>query len=96
MTVQFRGSADRLEKAMNSMLANFVVAVLILFLLMAALFKSARDSLLVLLTMPMALAGGVHWSEAVELVCIPISRPADDDWFYHSAGSGCQQCDFVS
>ena len=59
MTVQFRGSADRLDKAMHSMLANFVVAVLILFLLMAALFKSARDSLLVLLTMPMALAGGV-------------------------------------
>lgn len=59
MTVQFRGSADRLSAAMQAMASNFVIAVLILFLLMAALFKSARDSLLVLLTMPVALAGGV-------------------------------------
>lgn len=59
MTVQFRGSADRLSAAMQAMASNFAIAVLILFLLMAALFKSARDSLLVLLTMPVALAGGV-------------------------------------
>ncbi len=59
MSVQYRGSADRLTQAMAAMAANFAVAVLILFLLMAALFKSARYSLLVLLTMPLALAGGV-------------------------------------
>ena len=33
--------------------------ILILFLLMTALFKSAKDSLLVLLVMPLAVAGGV-------------------------------------
>ena len=59
ITVQFRGSADRLSAAMQAMASNFVIAILILFLLMAALFRSARDSVLVLLTMPIALAGGV-------------------------------------
>lgn len=59
MTVQFRGSADRLDAAMQAMAQNFVIAIVILFLLMTALFKSARDSLLVLLTMPIALVGGV-------------------------------------
>lgn len=59
MGIQFRGSADRLEQAMSEMGKNFVIAVFILFLLMSALFKSPKDSLLVLLSMPMALAGGV-------------------------------------
>jgi len=59
ISIQFRGSADRLAHAMQEMAINFAIAVLILFLIMAAMFKSARDSLLVLLTMPMALVGGV-------------------------------------
>ncbi|MEO0973402.1 MAG: efflux RND transporter permease subunit, partial [Pseudomonadota bacterium] len=58
-TVNYRGSADQLEGALRSMLANFLLAVLILFLVMAAIFKSLRDSALVLLVMPLALAGGI-------------------------------------
>lgn len=38
---------------------NFVLALFILFLLMSALFKSVKDSLLVLLVMPLAIAGGI-------------------------------------
>lgn len=53
------GSADRMAGAIVDMTVNFLLALLILFLLMAALFKSAKDSMLVLLVMPMALAGGV-------------------------------------
>ena len=53
------GSADAMAGAITDMLTNFVLALLILFLLMAALFKSAKDSILVLLVMPMAVAGGV-------------------------------------
>ena len=41
------------------MLQNFVLALVILFLLMTALFKSAKDSILVLSVMPLAVAGGV-------------------------------------
>ena len=53
------GSADRMKGAITDMAINFMLALMILFLLMAALFKSAKDSLLVLLVMPMAVAGGV-------------------------------------
>jgi multidrug efflux pump subunit AcrB len=59
ISMQFRGNADRLSHAMSEMGKNFAVAVFILFLLMAALFRSAKDSLLVVLTMPMAILGGV-------------------------------------
>lgn len=53
------GSADRMAGAIVDMTVNFLLALMLLFLLMAALFKSAKDSLLVLLVMPMAVAGGV-------------------------------------
>ncbi len=55
----YRGSADKLDSTIKDMGANFALAVVILFLLMAAMFKSAKDSLLVLLSMPLAICGGV-------------------------------------
>ena len=58
-TILYRGSADRLQQAVNKMMVNFAIAVLILFAIMAAIFRSAWDSLLVLLVMPPAIAGGV-------------------------------------
>ena len=53
------GNANRMHHAILDMLQNFILALIILFLLMTALFKSGKDSLLVLTVMPMALAGGV-------------------------------------
>ena len=38
---------------------NFLIALLVLFLLMSALFGSMRDSLLVVLALPLATVGGV-------------------------------------
>ncbi|AZQ82654.1 efflux RND transporter permease subunit [Colwellia sp. Arc7-635] len=58
-SILLSGNANEMANAINDMLKNFVLALLILFLLMTALFKSAKDSLLVLLVMPMAVAGGV-------------------------------------
>ncbi|WP_051484528.1 efflux RND transporter permease subunit [Shewanella waksmanii] len=58
-SLMFRGSADKLDQTIKDMGANFALAVVILFLLMSAMFKSAKDSLLVLLSMPMAICGGV-------------------------------------
>ena len=58
-SVKFRGGADKLAETIYQMSTNFALAVLILFLLMAALFKSVKDSLLVLLSMPLAVCGGV-------------------------------------
>lgn len=53
------GNANKMAAAISDMIQNFVLALIILFLLMTALFKSAKDSLLVLLVMPLAVAGGV-------------------------------------
>jgi len=58
-SLKFRGSADKLDQTIKDMGANFLLAVIILFLLMSAMFKSAKDSLLVLLSMPLAICGGV-------------------------------------
>ena len=57
--ISYRGSADRLEGALKEMRNNFLLAILILFMIMAAIFRSLRDSFLVLMVMPLALAGGV-------------------------------------
>lgn len=66
-SIKYRGSADRLEGALSDMLLNFLLAVAILFVVMAAIFKSLRDSLLVLLVMPLALAGGLLALRALNL-----------------------------
>lgn len=58
-TIAYRGSADQLEEALIGMIKNFALALVILFMIMAAIFKSLRDSLLVLLVMPLALSGGL-------------------------------------
>lgn len=57
--IVYRGTADRLATAVGDMSRNFMLAVFVLFLIMAALFRSVRDSLLVLLVMPLAVVGGV-------------------------------------
>lgn len=58
-SILLSGNANKMAAAINDMIQNFVLALVILFLLMTALFKSAKDSLLVLLVMPLAVAGGV-------------------------------------
>lgn len=58
-SILYGGSANSLDRAIGTMLSNFGVALLVLFLLMAALFRSAKDSLLVVLAMPLAMAGGI-------------------------------------
>lgn len=53
------GNASDLDQALQSLSQNFVLALMILFLLMSALFRSLRDAGLVLLTVPLATVGGV-------------------------------------
>ena len=57
--VRFTGTADKLQSALRSMSGSFVLAIVILFLLMAALFRSFKDSLLVLLALPLATVGSL-------------------------------------
>ncbi|MCF7220617.1 efflux RND transporter permease subunit [Marilutibacter chinensis] len=57
--VQVSGSADRLGEVVRTMGGNFAMALLVLFMLMAAMFRSLRDSGYVMATLPMAILGGV-------------------------------------
>jgi multidrug efflux pump subunit AcrB len=66
--ISYRGSANRLSEALDTVAINFGLAIFILFLIMTAMFKSVRDSLLVLLVMPMAVAGGLLGLKLLNLI----------------------------
>ena len=66
--IRLAGSADRLQATVATMAKNFVLALLVLFLLMAAMFRSLRDALVVVLTVPVALVGGVLGLRVLGLV----------------------------
>lgn len=67
-SIQLSGNANKMAAAISDMVKNFILALVILFLLMTALFKSPKDSLLVLLVMPLAVAGGVVGLNLLNLV----------------------------
>ena len=67
-SVKYRGNADRLKQALSEVIKNFMLALLILFMIMAALFRSVADSLMVLIVMPVALAGGLLGLRLLNLV----------------------------
>jgi len=58
-TIQMRGTAEALDQALKSMSGSFSLAIVILYLLISALFRSFKDSLLVIMTIPMATVGGI-------------------------------------
>ena len=58
-SIQYGGSADSLNEAISTMSGNFIMALFILFMLMAGLFRSLKDSAMVVLTIPLAGVGGV-------------------------------------
>jgi multidrug efflux pump subunit AcrB len=57
--LQYRGTADRLEQAFSTMGTNLLTAAAVLFLVLVAMFRSPRDAFIVMLSMPLAVAGGV-------------------------------------
>ncbi len=57
--IQYGGTADKLTTALENMSGSFLLAITILYLLMSAMFRSFKDSLLVLLSIPLATFGGV-------------------------------------
>ena len=57
--LNYAGSANELHEALVTMAQNFALALLILFALMAALFRSVWDSFLVMLVLPVSTAGGI-------------------------------------
>jgi multidrug efflux pump subunit AcrB len=57
--MNYEGSANQLREALGAMAQNFALALLILFALMSALFRSIWDSFLVMLVLPVSTAGGI-------------------------------------
>ena len=66
-SIQLRGTAEALDQALKSMSGSFSLAIVILYLLISALFRSFRDSLLVMLTIPMATVGGIISLRLIDL-----------------------------
>ena len=57
--ITYRGTAEAMGEALRNLSGSFLLAVVILYLLISALFRSFRDSLLVLTAIPMATVGGI-------------------------------------
>ncbi|MFC1748325.1 efflux RND transporter permease subunit [Pseudomonadota bacterium] len=69
-SIRYSGTADKLESTLKSMGGTFLLAIVILYLLISALFRSFKDSLLVLLTIPLATVGGIATLFVMNLVGI--------------------------
>jgi multidrug efflux pump subunit AcrB len=80
-SVKLRGTAEALNEALGSMAGSFALAVVILYLLISALFRSFKDSLLVIMTIPMATVGGIIALRLMDFVL---------------RGSGGQQMDLLT
>lgn len=57
--ISYRGTADDKDRAIANMARSLALAIVILYLLMSAMFRSFRDSLLVIFALPLAMVGGV-------------------------------------
>ncbi|WP_026374747.1 efflux RND transporter permease subunit [Aestuariibacter salexigens] len=66
--INYGGSADSLNKIVSTMSQNFIFAMALLFVLMAGLFRSLADSLMVVLSIPLATVGGVIAIRVLNLV----------------------------
>jgi len=67
-SLKWGGDADSLARAVTNLGTNFLLAIAILFLIMAALFKSVKDSALVIITLPMATVGGILAIRGMDLI----------------------------
>jgi multidrug efflux pump subunit AcrB len=72
--VFYGAAADHLDNALWTMGKNFALAVLLLFLIMAALFKSMRDSAIATIGLPLGTVGGVA---ALQVVGLFTFQPLD-------------------
>ncbi len=73
-TIQYAGSAEDLERAISTLGTNFLLAIGLLVLIMAGLFRSLKDALLVVISIPLAAVGGVL---AITLVNMVSFQPLD-------------------
>ncbi|RMH20046.1 MAG: efflux RND transporter permease subunit, partial [Gammaproteobacteria bacterium] len=65
--ITYTGTADKLVTALKSMGSSFLLAIVILYLLISALFRSFIDSLIVMTIFPVAILGGILALQAINL-----------------------------
>jgi multidrug efflux pump subunit AcrB len=58
-TILYAGSVQDLERAIGTLGTNFLTAIGLLLLIMAGLFRSFRDAVFVVISIPLAAVGGV-------------------------------------
>jgi multidrug efflux pump subunit AcrB len=73
-TVTYGAAANHLDNALWTMGKNFGLAVLLLFLIMAALFKSVWDSAIATIALPLGMVGGMA---ALRLLGLFVFQPLD-------------------
>ncbi|HXL98699.1 MAG TPA: efflux RND transporter permease subunit [Rhizomicrobium sp.] len=73
-SVTYGAAADHLDDALWAMASNFMLAVLILFAIMAVLFKSLRDAAIALIGLPLGTVGGVI---ALRILGLFVFQPLD-------------------
>jgi multidrug efflux pump subunit AcrB len=57
--IQISGAADQLDATRNSLFANYLVALFIVYLLMVAIFRHWGYPLLIITSIPLGIAGGI-------------------------------------
>jgi len=67
-TIQYAGSVQDLERAVGTLGVNFLTAIGLLVLIMAGLFRSLKDAVLVIISIPLAAVGGVFAISIVNLI----------------------------
>lgn len=72
--INYRGTAESLTIALKSLTNSFLLAIIILYLLISAMFQSFKDSLLVITTIPMATVGGIL---AIRLMDLAVGQQMD-------------------
>ncbi len=65
--ISYRGTAKALDTALSSLSGSFLLAVIILYLLISAMFQSFRDAALVITTLPMTTIGGLLGLKLLDL-----------------------------
>jgi multidrug efflux pump subunit AcrB len=73
-TIQYAGSVQDLERAIGTLGTNFLTAIGLLVLIMAGLFRSLKDAVLVAISIPLAAVGGVF---AITIVNAVKFQPLD-------------------
>jgi HAE1 family hydrophobic/amphiphilic exporter-1 len=72
--MRMSGSAAELDVTFNAMVTNLVVAIVIVYLLMAVLFESFVYPFVIMLSVPLATAGGVLGLAALNVYLAPFGK----------------------